>query len=221
MRRFFLRLMMLSAAFSVVGFGAMWLGRQQPPSDWLDVLRFNECAPPCWIGITPGETHLRDAMTRIETTFADKGRYALRLHPGGSEAWRRYSVQFRDHPLQLAISLESHYDSAARVNKVRRILLHLRPDDGAAYPAVADFMERFEGIREVRAHTGTRSPYLALVSHDRHFYLSVAAQPVCSRGVLDEPVVSILLYAQPPRNRSGWLSEPLRWGGLVKCYVGM
>jgi hypothetical protein len=67
----------LLAAFTIV---ALLIGREQPISDELALLRFHDftdCAPPCWIGITPGVTTLSQARARISATY-DSNSYVIR-----------------------------------------------------------------------------------------------------------------------------------------------
>lgn len=56
---------------------AMLVGRHQPISGELALLRLKDCAPPCWIGITPGTTTLQQAKQRIAAAF-DSTTYVIR-----------------------------------------------------------------------------------------------------------------------------------------------
>jgi hypothetical protein len=44
---------------------ALLVGRNSPMSDRLAFLHLTECAPPCWLGIVPGNTYIEDAKKRI------------------------------------------------------------------------------------------------------------------------------------------------------------
>ncbi len=67
------------------------IGRSQPPSPAIIRLHLADCAPPCWVGIIPGQTSLRDAEQRLIRTFS-----AEKVLPGivttpttiGADLWR-------------------------------------------------------------------------------------------------------------------------------------
>ncbi len=55
MRRFLLLTLIALLVCAGLSGAALWIGRQQPAARLLASLRFTDCAPPCWIGITPGK----------------------------------------------------------------------------------------------------------------------------------------------------------------------
>ena len=44
--------------------------RQSSPSIQLSRLNFEDCELPCWIGIWPGKTTIREARERVKDAFA-------------------------------------------------------------------------------------------------------------------------------------------------------
>ncbi len=70
---------------------AVTIGRSQPPSPAIIRLHLADCAPPCWVGIIPGQTSLRDAERRLIRTFSPE-----KVLPGivttpttiGADLWR-------------------------------------------------------------------------------------------------------------------------------------
>jgi hypothetical protein len=64
----------LAIAIGVV----VMLTRQQPVPDKMSILHFEMCQPPCWIGITPGETSLDRAIIRTRQVYRTQG-YTLTL----------------------------------------------------------------------------------------------------------------------------------------------
>lgn len=46
------------------------VGGRLPPPATLHDLRLSDCSLPCWIGIRPGETTLREGLERLQATFA-------------------------------------------------------------------------------------------------------------------------------------------------------
>jgi hypothetical protein len=68
----FQRLLLRFAAATLVGFALLIytvraLGSSQPPPAVLSRLHLTECVLPCWMGITPGATAMRDAAQRLST----------------------------------------------------------------------------------------------------------------------------------------------------------
>lgn len=84
------------------------VGRQQPLSGPIVGLRLTDCAPPCWIGITPGVTTLEEASGRIEAIYGANPDYSARLDrskPGRL----RVTIQGRiDTSVRASISLDTH-----------------------------------------------------------------------------------------------------------------
>jgi hypothetical protein len=70
---------------------AVTIGRSQPPSPAIIRLHLADCAPPCWVGIIPGQTSLRDAEQRLVRAFS-----TAKILPGivttpttiGADLWR-------------------------------------------------------------------------------------------------------------------------------------
>src|SRR5262245_58543871 len=55
----------------------VFAGRQQPGAERLAMLRFDNCAIPCWIGIVPGKTTTEQARSIIKSIFGNSSEYAL------------------------------------------------------------------------------------------------------------------------------------------------
>jgi len=49
---------------------AVLVGYGQPPARSVQQLRLSDCAPPCWIGIVPGDTSTEEAVRRFSAIFA-------------------------------------------------------------------------------------------------------------------------------------------------------
>lgn len=57
----------LVVVFVLLVFAARALGGTQPHPAALSGLHLTECAPPCWLGITPGITEMTDAVHRLNS----------------------------------------------------------------------------------------------------------------------------------------------------------
>lgn len=60
-------ILLLSVLFALLIFVSQALGSTQPPPAALAGLRLDECALPCWMGITPGRTEMADAVHRLNS----------------------------------------------------------------------------------------------------------------------------------------------------------
>ena len=101
MRRFLL-LTLVTLLTCVLLSGATFLiGRQQPTSRLMSALRFMDCAPPCWIGITPGKTSLKTARDRIVQTFPELQGYHVTITdaPPPNSQW--LTLEKTDQPFGL------------------------------------------------------------------------------------------------------------------------
>src|SRR5260370_13488585 len=63
------------ACFTLTG-TALIVGRDQPLPERLAMLHLTDCAPPCWIGITPGVTTVRDAIKRVDAVYTLKNTFS-------------------------------------------------------------------------------------------------------------------------------------------------
>ena len=59
----------------------VFAARLGSPPDYLAALRFTDCKIPCWIGIVPGKTTLRDAQQIIMAAFANSRIYTASQYP--------------------------------------------------------------------------------------------------------------------------------------------
>lgn len=59
----------LFAVCAVFVGGARWVGARQPQPAIVEGLRLADCALPCWIGITPGQTTMEEAYRRLVEEF--------------------------------------------------------------------------------------------------------------------------------------------------------
>jgi len=71
MQRLLILIMALCLIFAVLSGITILIGRQQPLPEHLAILHLTDCAPPCWIGITPGVTTLEDAIPLIKAHYTN------------------------------------------------------------------------------------------------------------------------------------------------------
>src|SRR5579859_3969788 len=65
--------LILSACIGLV----IFIARQQPLPPRLAMLHLTDCAPPCWIGITPGVTTVEQVKAQIEAVYGDPKTYRV------------------------------------------------------------------------------------------------------------------------------------------------
>jgi hypothetical protein len=77
MRRFTALSLALIGLCTLTASASVVAGRQQPTAARLAMLRFTDCAVPCWIGIVPGRTSAEQARTIIKSVFGRSSDYTL------------------------------------------------------------------------------------------------------------------------------------------------
>jgi hypothetical protein len=70
MSRFLRQVIVLWSLLAAFACAAVLLGNRQPTSALLQNLHLGECAAPCWIGIRPGETPIREAYDLLTNSFS-------------------------------------------------------------------------------------------------------------------------------------------------------
>src|SRR5689334_21302019 len=70
----------------IAGIGTMLLiEHTQPIPERLRMLHLADCAPPCWIGITPGKSTINEARQRLEAVFNRSQDFAITYDRGAPE----------------------------------------------------------------------------------------------------------------------------------------
>jgi hypothetical protein len=69
MRRLLFATSSLSVLFMLLILIPVWIGRGQPAPLLVEQLHLRDCAAPCWIGITPGQTNAEAVNLRLMDTF--------------------------------------------------------------------------------------------------------------------------------------------------------
>lgn len=103
MRRWLLSTLTLIILLSLLSGIAIYIGRQQPLPERLAMLHLDMCEPPCWIGITPGQTSSEEAKRRIYEVF-DQPPYQI-IHDYGG----RYTIDSK--PLDMMFTIQLIIDS--------------------------------------------------------------------------------------------------------------
>jgi len=107
MRRLLIYSLTLYGVVLILGSGAVLLGRVQPIPERFAMLRFNDCAPPCWIGITPGQTTLEEAVVQINDTFRESANIES-IKEDKFQAAVEVVLRSRDDPsFRVAVSLDT------------------------------------------------------------------------------------------------------------------
>jgi len=70
MHRLLQRITFLWSFLAAFTSAAILVGYGQPPSSLIQNLHLGDCAAPCWIGIRPGETPIREAYDLLTDSFA-------------------------------------------------------------------------------------------------------------------------------------------------------
>src|SRR5215207_2633418 len=108
MRRLILPLLLTCLLLVTFGIAAAVVALRPPPSAWSNTLRLNACELPCWIGITPGETSLEDAVARVEVVFGAPEAYSIEVK-AALPYWWKSTVRVRDTGAQFDVLLTRRY----------------------------------------------------------------------------------------------------------------
>jgi hypothetical protein len=86
------------------------IGRQTPIDHALAGLHLTDCAPPCWIGIEPGKTPMRQAIAQVHAVYDnDKTPGYTAIYDKTVPGRLRLTLHNKDNPaLSAQISLDNH-----------------------------------------------------------------------------------------------------------------
>ena len=216
MIRFLLRVTVIFASLLMLLIGAaIFVGLQQPPSEWVTLLHLDECELPCWIGIEPGKTTYAEAQQRIEAAYADASLNVLRMK-GASY----YSIAFTQTGYTLQVSLESDFaQQDESLSVVRDIYLQplFRRGLFLAQPSVAELYRSIGSAEFIERITSTDSPKLALSFKGQRVRI-LLADLECDKVLPAQAITSIFMFDQPAGDHMAWLSPPSLWHGFNRCY---
>lgn len=194
-----LRLTCISIVLCACAVGmVLAIGQRQPLSDELALLHLTDCAPPCWIGITPGITTLDEAKIRIQKTYRNSASFIYDID--GVTAVIK-SQDDPHHPVSIVISAVNYSNSAP----VRAITFHFDNalDHYFTLPALFSLID-----------VPSRIVY-ATVAAQQTFYLSMDYKPSKPLGleVVFDSASRRLEWSQHPR----WLrfTTPLALGEVA------
>jgi hypothetical protein len=190
---------------------ALLVGLRQPPSDWARLLRLDECALPCWVGIQPGTTSLDDAQAKVRQAYGDETAYTL--EDFGS--WQFAVTDERSHH-RIGITLDAGGERQTVPPTVQQILLW------------ADVIptQRFS-LRDLYGSLGTpqdlhlawigSAPYLMILY--RHEQVGLATNALgCDAVSPAQKIYQIIISARSLGDYFGWATAPSPWLGFRRCH---
>ncbi len=185
--------------------GMLFIGRSLPESPRLAMLRLNDCALPCWIGIVPGVTPLNEAEARIYQVYVQP-EYTVQREREGLHVIRN------SDGADLWIGLETLGDI------VRRMTLSER-DDSSANPTIGELTVAL-GIpsRKIANPDLGDARILRFTSRGIDAWLDTwdAINLACDSVAVFRRVPFLVIDAAPLVN-----ARPERvahWGGFDKCH---
>jgi hypothetical protein len=174
------------------------IGQHQPLSADLRMLHLTDCAPPCWIGITPGVTTMDEAKIRVQKTYRNAASFIYDMD--GVTAVIK-NPDDPHHPVTVAISALNYSNTAP----VRGITFHFDnvQDHQFTLPALFSLIDEPSRI------------VYATVSAQETYYLSMDYKPHKPLGIemAIDSANRRLEWSQHPR----WLrfTTPLDLGGVA------
>jgi hypothetical protein len=193
---------------------ALLVGLRQPPSDWAALVKLDECALPCWVGIEPGVTTLEDARAKIWQAYAGAG-YTLEDFGSG-----QYAVTDARSHYRIGITLNAGDDPSGERQTVpptvQQILLW------------ADVIptQRFS-LRDLYGSLGTpQDLHLAWIGSARYLMILYRHEQVglatnalgCDAVSPAQKIYQIIISARPLGDYFGWASAPAPWLGFRRCH---
>jgi hypothetical protein len=133
-------------------------------------LRLLDCTPPCWIGIVPGLSTIKEAKAKIVAAFAEQSQMQIKDtagFPGGYASARTIdnTIEGREFYLFVRLSISELVD--AKSETVQSIsLLEPRSDNASYAPTVADILGCFGPPRWVVVHELVGSGYEIALKYD-------------------------------------------------------
>lgn len=192
---------------------ALLVGLRQPPSAWASLLKLDDCALPCWIGIEPGLTLLGDAERRIGAAFPDGAVYGYKRYALGT-----YEITHRLTGNRIDVGLiveNSGGDREQSIVYMVNLVLHApTPADRLRIGEVFHVLGDVEGVQRI---TGVEGPRLDVFFRNQQVEVFFA-EPDCDRVRVEQPIRSIFLADRPPGDARSWLSPPSRWLGFSRCH---
>jgi hypothetical protein len=172
---------------------AVQIGRQRGPTGSLALLQFDQCAPPCWIGIVPGTTSLNESHILIDHVYnrADHPTISANVMPvmNGLEVTLRERASGEAITREVIVVIEaSDYSNAAPVRSIT-FRLDKIPNDELTLP------ELINGL-------GVPPRVYGVFSLNRGMYSLALNAPI-----------GVVLYS--PYQRLEWNIRPLRLGFIA------
>jgi hypothetical protein len=189
--------LVVTFACSLAAGAVIAAGRRQPiPVPLLD-LRLTDCAPPCWIGIVPGETTLETAYRLVHAAFGEIPLTQTEMRSGaGAVRALQWVLNLRYGPVH--IKLETH--SSAVIDTITF-------DVQRADIPVADLYNLL-GTPPRMARWHNNFPYFILVYGDEKRGTVVLSR-LKERFEWVQPVETLILFGRgkspvPPEDYEAW-----------------
>lgn len=179
----------------------MFVGYQQPPSEWMSFLHLNDCELPCWIGITPGKTTLAEAQQQLTNVYGDTSLYQLT----GSDG-HNYKLISTVQRLELVVGIQSGIESQPII---QYITLDPQKNSTDGQPTLADLYNFWGTPDSIPLSAGKPTPNL----YFKHQSIMVVTERLtCDKFIPTQPIQEIVLIF-PYRELA---SEA--WHGFQRCY---
>lgn len=186
--------------------GAISLGYQQPSSTWVQILHLEECKPPCWIDIQPGETTVREAQEKIDLNYGDTSIYQIEKH-------QNYRIVHKPTGYSFMVALETESSNVETSNMVVQNI-YFAPDVNK--PIFPELFNNFGVPDAVNLSSGIDKPRLTITFNSQK--VSVIVEDFeCKKPLFYQHITQMTFYYELPSNYT-WLSEPQKWQGFRPCY---
>lgn len=196
------RILVLSAILSLLVTATIWLGSRLPYHSIIDFLHLTDCKLPCWIGIIPGKTTIREAREHVYLTYSKE---IITELSGG------LSVRIADNNVVFHVLF---FEDMARNNPVRVIRLSVY-DYKATYSDFIHLLGKPISI-SFPGRSVNVSPILIYPQQQIQVgFNDILPYALDCRGIrLDQAVNGLVIYDRMPTE---YLLQ--EWRGFRPCYV--
>ena len=201
----------LSLTLALLVGGALLVGLRQPPSDWAALLKLDECALPCWVGIEPGKTTFIEAEQNVERAFRDSTRYTLEKFGSGG-----YDIIYNAAGFGLRTNFIGDTSSQSVVSTIH-LMPHTLTTFYGARPGIAELYSGLGEVEGLQRVVGWETYQLNLFFRERLVDVFFD-EPMCDEVQVDQAITTITISAQPPTSTVGVLSPPSSWRGFNHCH---
>ncbi|MBI1256368.1 MAG: hypothetical protein GC204_02750 [Chloroflexi bacterium] len=205
----------LSIVLTLFAGAVIFIGLQQPPSEWVQLLHLDDCELPCWIGIEPGKTTFAEARQKIDAIYSNTSLYLLEDY-GGDEL--RITDKHTSDGMDILLSSDGETTLQPIVTNIT-LSTYIQPNGLPIPPMIGDLWNDLGIPESISRLVGSKESILIMSYQHQQTLVYISDSNECNRVSPNQQFGGISLGDQSnqPANIFGGLSSPLSWRGFYKC----